>query len=143
MASRQKDFNQTFYLLLLLAVVLMGALITFAPSQVRAEGNPPTNTPTITLTVAPAPTLEPTLETGAGDSETGSKGIDGSQTGGDEAQGTDNQESTSPDDNAAPISNSPTSGLFGTNLCLVGVIVVAASIVMFMVVYGVIQRVRS
>ena len=141
MASRQKDLNRTLYLLLLLAVVLIGALITLAPGQVRAEGNPPTATPTITLTTAPPPTLEPTTEPVDEDSGTGSKGIEG-DTPQDDAQD-ETQKGTSPDDNAAPISNSPTSGLFGTNLCLVGVIVVAATIVMFMVVYGVIQRVRS
>jgi hypothetical protein len=138
MASRLKDINRIFYLLLLLAVVLIGALISLAPGQVQAEGNPPTITPTITLTVAPPPTLEPVDTPVEDNTDVEAKGVEVDQTGGDETQG-----NTPPDDNAAPISNSPTGGLFGANLCLIGAIVVAATIVMFMVVYGVIQRVRS
>jgi hypothetical protein len=38
--------------------------------------------------------------------------------------------------------NRPISGLYGTNLCLVGAIVLASILVIIMVVYGVMQRVR-
>jgi len=134
MVSQLKDINRNLFVLLFLAVVLISTLTTLTHGQVLAEGNPPTETPTITLTTAPPPTSEPTTEPVDEDSGTGSKEIEG-DTPQDDAQD-ETQIGTSPDDNAAPISNSPTGGL-------VGVIVVAATIVMFMVVYGVIQRVRS
>jgi len=120
LVKRQKLIVVSLFLVL---ICLMGF-----PNFAKGEGNEPTVTPTATNTLLPSETPIPS-ETPQGETEI-------------------IQSDASFDQNAAPLppvdaqaeSKSFLSKLQGTNLCLIGVIVVTLIIVMVMVVYGVIQK---
>jgi hypothetical protein len=126
----------------LLAITVLSSIsfsLLLESSQVRAEGNEPTLTPTetITLTLPPTETPTPTEETQMGELQV--------------EESTPEVKSVPLDENAAavqpadapPASTTSKSIFQGANLCLVGAIVFGVIVVMVMVVYGIIQRMRT
>ncbi len=123
-------------LLTVFALCLGVFLFFFSPTGVEAEGNEPTNTPLPTWTPIPEVNIIPTETQVLDDSALLEKSI--------------SQPDISFDDNASPLSPSDegtqpkslTASLGSTNLCLIGGIVLGTIVVMIMVVFGVIQRIR-
>jgi hypothetical protein len=117
--------------LMLIVLGLLGVFIIAIPVRVYAEGVGPTITSSPTTTLTPTNTPDPGLDLPV-ESAT------------PESQETDTEPKSGPTlvGDAAAVRSTPTSGLFGTNLCLVGAIVLASIVVIVMVVYGVMQRVR-
>jgi hypothetical protein len=120
-------------------LLLTSFVLLFGYSQVRAEGNEPSVTPTVTLTLTlpPSETPAPKEEIQTGESQVEAPTLE--------------EKSVLLDQNAAAVQATPApqtstaskSPFQGTNLCLVGAIVVCVILVMMMVVYGIIQRMRS
>jgi hypothetical protein len=118
--------------MIVLSACFLGILLAFIPVHAFAEGNEPTITPlpTSTATLAPTNTPTPTEELLEDKSIT--------------------QPDLTFDENAAPLSpnstepesNSLIDSLGGANLCLIGGIVLGTIVVIVMVVFGVIQRIR-
>jgi hypothetical protein len=130
MTRRQPGYIRLIHILFAVTATLMGVILVLTPYKVQAEGNEPTTTPTATITLMPSETPVPT--------ETPQEDV------------LPNQSDKSVDENVAPLlpadeQPSPTEGgLFqGTNMCLIGGIVLGAIVVMVMVVFGVIQRIRA
>lgn len=117
---------------IVLSACFLGFLLAFFPVQAFAEGNEPTITPlpTSTSTLAPTFTPSPTEELLEDKSVT--------------------QPDLTFDENAAPLSpnsaepesKSLIDSFGGTNLCLIGGIVLGTIVVIIMVVFGVVQRIR-
>jgi len=137
MVRQGTGFIKSTNLIILIIFLLMGCPLLVFPKQVEAEGNEPTNTPMPTATETPTITLMPSDTPVPEDSSLEAKSI--------------TQPDISFDNNAAPLSTgdedsqpgSLTDTLGRTNLCLIGVIVLGTIVVIVMVVFGVIQRVRA
>lgn len=132
MACKGNGLAGTKKILIFLFFPLVGVLLAILPNHAQAEGNEPTITPVPTATFTLAPTDTPT----ATEAPLEAKSI--------------TQPEVSFDENAAPLSpgntesepKSLTDSMGGANLCLIGAIVVGTIVVMVMVVFGVIQRIR-
>lgn len=137
MTRQRKYLQKTVGFLFVYSLILGGIFLGIITTPTLAEGNEPTNTPVPTATATPTATLVPTEPTGQSGDQLESKVIP--------------QPEVSFDENAAPISSEsdqPEPGgllrsLGGTNLCLIGAIVVGTIAVMVMVVFGVVQRIRA
>jgi hypothetical protein len=124
-------------LLLILVFLLMVSLQIVNSEQVYAEGNEPTNTPIPTSTVTATITLVPTdTQVPMGDN------LDNESPQQPVVTIEDNA-SAPPSGNYQTEPKSITQSLGGTNLCLIGAIVLGMMVVMVMVVYGVMQRIRT
>jgi hypothetical protein len=122
-------------LLIILMLYLIGNFVV-NPKHVNAEGNEPTNTPIPTATATQTIAIVPSDTPLPSDAQLEDKSL--------------TQPDVSFDDNAVPLppsegetqSSSLMGSLGSANLCLIGAIVIGTIIVVVMVVFGVIQRIR-
>jgi hypothetical protein len=122
-------------LFIILMLFVIGNLVG-NPKRVGAEGNEPTNTPIPTATATSTIAVVPSETPLPADAQLEDKSLA--------------QPDVSIDDNAAPLppseSEAQSSSLMGSlgsaNLCLIGAIVIGTIVVVVMVVFGVIQRIR-
>jgi cytoskeletal protein RodZ len=139
MALQHMKRPKLFKLLAVSVLSLISFVLLLESFQVRAEGNEPTLTPTetITLTLPPSETPTPTEETQTDELQVEESTLESKSVLLDE-----NAAAVQPAE-APPASTTSKSIFQGTNLCLVGAIVFGVIVVMIMVVYGIIQRIRT
>lgn len=131
MSHHLTAFPERFRYRLIWIFILVVGITMITGKIAQAEGNEPTITPTATNTLVPSETPMPT-ESLLFESPTLPPGYTVEEKVVPQA----------PDTTLDEVQ--PKTGLFqGTNLCLIGAIVVGAIAVMVLVVFGVVQRVRA